>query len=93
MVPLCSEKFVCCCSGRDSCMLLSRCMLPSIRSAPSANLSPFYVPASPVGRARRFKPCPVTLVPTRGCSRLPVRNLDLLRSALSARVLPDTSFF
>ena len=27
------KSFICCCSGRDSCMLTSRCMLPWLRSA------------------------------------------------------------
>ena len=34
------KSFICCCSGRDSCMLISRCMLPSLRSAPCPALCP-----------------------------------------------------
>ena len=73
------ESFICCCSGRDSCMLPSQCMLPSLRSAPSSKLTPLYVPVSPVARSATCKPCPVALVPdsTVGCSRPPARNLDL----------------
>ena len=40
MEPPCSEKFICCCSRRDSCTLPLRCMLPSLRSPPSAKLPP-----------------------------------------------------
>ena len=29
-----AKSFICCCSGRDSCRLTSRCMLPWLRSAP-----------------------------------------------------------
>ena len=32
--------FICCCSGRDSCMLTSRCMLTWLRSAPYPALFP-----------------------------------------------------
>ena len=39
---------VCCCSGRDSCMLTSRCMLPWLRSAPYPALCPCE-PLGPVG--------------------------------------------
>ena len=90
MVPLCPEKF--------SLLLFwsklvhdlpSRCMPPSLRSAPSSKLPPLYVPVSPVARAARCKPCPVVLVPTLGCSRPPARNLDLLTSALSGRIIPE----
>ena len=92
MEPLCSKEFLCRRSGRDSCILPSQCMLPSLRSAPSVNLPPFYVPVSPVAHAPRFKPCPVALVPTLGCSRPPARNLHLLRSALSGRIIPEYIF-
>ena len=92
MVPLCSEKFVCCCSGRYWCMLPSRCMLPSLRSAPSANLPPLYVPVSPVAAPPRFKPCPVALVPTLGCPRPPTRNPHLLKFALSGCIIPEHIF-
>ena len=34
------KSFICCCSGRDSCMLTSRCMLPWLRSAPYPALCP-----------------------------------------------------
>ena len=34
------RSFSCCCSGRDSCMLTSRCMLPWLRSAPYPALCP-----------------------------------------------------
>ena len=67
-------------------------MLPSLGSAPSSKLPPFYVPVSPVARAARCKPCPVALVPTLGCSRPPARNLDLVRSALSGRIIPEDIF-
>ena len=60
------------------------CMPPSLspspRSAPSSKLSPLYVPASPVPRAERCKPCPVALVPTLGCSASRSQPLDLLKS-------------
>ena len=39
---------ICCCSGRDSCMLTSRCMLPWLRSTPYPALCPFE-PLRPVG--------------------------------------------
>ena len=89
MEPLLSKKFVCCYSGRDSCMLPSRCMLPLLRSAPSSYLPPFCVPVSPVARAERCKPCPVALVPTLDRSRSPAHNLDLVRSALSGLIMPE----
>ena len=92
MESLCSEKFICSCSGNDSCMLPSRCMLASMRSAPSAKLPPLYVPMSPVARPPRFKQCPVALVPTLGCSRRPDRNLDLLISALYGHIIPEGTF-
>ena len=58
MEPLCSDKFVCRCSGRDSCTLPSRCMLSSLHSAPSSKLPPFCVPVSPVARtAMQAVPC------------------------------------
>ena len=69
-------------------MLPPRCMLSSLRSAPSCHrfdqvqASPALCPVSPVAPAVRCKPCPVALVPTLGCSRPPSRNLDLLRSAV-----------
>ena len=34
------KSFICCCSGRDSCMLTTRCMLPWLRSAPYPALCP-----------------------------------------------------
>ena len=34
------KTFICCCSGRDSCMLTSRCMLPWLRSIPYPALCP-----------------------------------------------------
>ena len=55
--------------SRLACMLRSRCLPPSLRSAPSSKLSPLYASVIPVSRAKRCKPCPVTLVPTPGCSR------------------------
>ena len=55
-------------------------------------LPPLYVPVSPVARAARCNPCPVALVPTLGCSRPPSRNLDLVRSALSGRIIPESIF-
>ena len=42
------KSFICCCSGRDSCMLTSRCMLPWLRSAPYPALCPCE-PLRPVG--------------------------------------------
>ena len=92
MEPLRSEKFVCCCSGRDSCMLPSRCMLPSLHPVPSSKLPPFCLPVSPVTRAARCKPCPVALVPILGCSRPPARNLDLVRSAMSGSIMTEDFF-
>ena len=70
------KSFICCCSGRDSCMLTSRCMLSWLRSAP---YTPLYVPVSPCTRSATCKPCPMALVPdsTVHCSRPPARNLDL----------------
>ena len=58
------KSFICCCSGRDSCKLTSRCMLPSRRSAPYPALCPCE-PLRPVGdmqavsygaRSRRYSP-------------------------------------
>ena len=58
------KSFICCCSGRDSCMLTSRCMLPSLRSAPHAALCPCE-PLRPVSdmqavsygaRSRQYSP-------------------------------------
>ena len=58
------KTFICCCSGRDSCMLTSRCMLPSLRSAPYPALCPCE-PLGPVGdlqavsygaRSRQYSP-------------------------------------
>ena len=55
---------LCCCSGRDSCMLTSRCMLPWLRSAPYPALCPCE-PLGPVGdmqavsygaRSRQYSP-------------------------------------
>ena len=73
-------------------MLLSRCMLSSLRSAPSAKLPPLYVPVSPVAIAARWKPYAVALVPTLGCYRSPGHNLDLLRSALYGCITPEDIF-
>ena len=42
------KSFICCCSGRDSCMLTSRCMLPWLRSAPYPALC-LCEPLRPVG--------------------------------------------
>ena len=91
MVPLCPEKF--------SLLLLfwSRFMhaaltMHAILAAPSSKPPPLYVPVSPVARAARCKPCLVALVSTLGCSRPPARNLDLLRSALSGRIIPESIF-
>ena len=42
------KSFICCYSGRDSCMLTSRCMLPWLRSAPYPALCPRQ-PLRPVG--------------------------------------------
>ena len=42
------KAFICCCSGRDSCMLPSPCMLPSLHSAPYPALCPCE-PRCPVG--------------------------------------------
>ena len=71
--------------SRLACMLRSRCLPPSPRSAPSSKLSPLYVPVSPVSRADRCKPCPVALVPTLGCSRPLPPSLLLLACALSGK--------
>ena len=58
------KSFICCCSGRDSCMLTSRCMLPWLRSAPYLALCPCK-PLCPVGdmqavsygaRSRQYSP-------------------------------------
>ena len=58
-----TKSITCCCSGRDSCMLTSRCMLP-LRSAPYAALCPCE-PLRPVGdtqavsygaRSRQYSP-------------------------------------
>ena len=73
------KSFICCCSGRDSCMLTSRCMLPWLRSAPY----PALCPCEPLrARSSTCKPCPMALVldSTVHCSRLPARNLDLSSS-------------
>ena len=72
------KSFICCCSGRDSCMLTSRCMLPWLRSAPY----PALYPCEPCARSATRKPCPMALVPdsTVHCSRPPARNLDLSSS-------------
>ena len=75
------KSFICCCSGRDSCMLTSRCMLPWLRSAPYPALCPCG-PLRPVGdmqavsygaRSRQYSP----LLPA---CRPPARNLDLSSS-------------
>ena len=58
------KSFICCCSGRDSCMLTSRCMLPWLRSVPYPALCPCE-PLRPVGdmqtvsygaRSRQYSP-------------------------------------
>ena len=58
------KSFICCCSGRDSCMLTSRCMLPWLRSAPYSVLCPCE-PLRPAGdmqsvsygaRSRQYSP-------------------------------------
>ena len=58
------KSFICCCSGRDSCMLTSRCMLRWLRSAPYPALCPCE-PLRPVGdmqavsygaRSRQYSP-------------------------------------
>ena len=58
------KSFICCCSGRDSCMLTSRCMLPWLRSALYPALCPCQ-PLRPVGdmqavsygaRSRQYSP-------------------------------------
>ena len=60
------KSYICCCSGRDSCMLTSRCMRPWLRSAPYPALCPCE-PLRPVGdmqalsygaRSRPFSPLP-----------------------------------
>ena len=87
------KRFLCCCcSGRDSRTLPSRCMQPALRWAPSSKLPPLYIPVSPVARAARWKPCPAALVPTLAWSRRPARNLDLLRSALSRHIMTESVF-
>ena len=78
-VPRCVTKsFICCCSGRDTCMLTSRCMLLWLRSAPYPALCR-REPLRPVGdtqavsygaRSRQYSP----LLPG---SRPPARNLNL----------------
>ena len=70
-----------CCSGRDSCMLTSRCMLPWLRSTPYPDLCPCE-PLSPWARSATCKPCPMVLIPdsTVHCSRPPARNLHLSSS-------------
>ena len=72
------KSFIWCCSGLDLCMLTSRCMLPSLRSAPY----PALCTLSPCARSATCKPCPMVLVPesTVHCSRSPARNPDLLSS-------------
>ena len=40
-----AKSFICCCSGRDSCMLTSRCMLHSLRSASYPALMSLRAPA------------------------------------------------
>ena len=73
------KSFICCCSGRDWCMLTSRCMLPWLRSAPYPALCPCEALRA---RSTTCKPCPMALVPdsTVHCSRPPARNLDLSSS-------------
>ena len=63
------KSFICCCSGRDSCMLTTRCMLPWPRSAPYPALCPCEH-LHPVGD---MQACPMALVPdsTVLCSRPP----------------------
>ena len=55
--------------SRRACVLRSRCLPLSSRSAPSSELFPLYVPANPTSRAKGCKPYSVALVPTLGCSR------------------------
>ena len=72
------KSFICCCSGRDSFMLTSPCILPWLRAAPY----PALCPCEPLRRSATCKPCPLALVPdsTVHCSRSPARNLDLSSS-------------
>ena len=65
------KSFICCCSGRDSCILTSRCMLPSVRSAPYPALCPCE-PLRPV-RDMQAVSYSMALVPdsTIHCSRPP----------------------
>ena len=74
--------------SRLACMLRSRYVPPSPRSAPSSKLSQLYVPVSAVSRAERCKPCPVALIPTLGCSQPLLPSLLLLASALSGNIIP-----
>ena len=72
-----------------------RCMPPRrarhrlVTDSIKSKLPPLYDAVNPVAPAARCKPSPVALVPTLVCSRPPARNLDLLRSALSGRIMPD----
>ena len=54
------KSFICCCSGRDSCMLTSRCMLPWLHSAPYPALcapAPGDMQAVSYGaRSRQYSP-------------------------------------
>ena len=69
------KSFICCCSGRDSCMLTSRCMLPWLRSA----LYPALCPCQPLRPVGDMQAVSYALVPdsTVHCPRPPGRNLDL----------------
>ena len=82
------KSLICCCSGRDSCMLTSRCMLPLLRSAPYPALCPCE-PPRPVGemkavscgaRSRQYSP----LLPA--SSSLPRSIVEGPRSAPMGRV-------
>ena len=79
--------------SRLACMLRSRRLPSSPRSAPSPKLSLLYVPVSPVSRAERCKPCPVALVSTLGRSRSLSLSLILLASALSGNIITGYVFF
>ena len=82
------KSFICCCSGRDSCMLTSRCMLPWLRSALYPALCPCQ-PLRPVGdmqavsygaRSRQYSP----LLPA--YSSQPRSIVERPRSGLMGRV-------
>ena len=82
------NSFICCCFGRDSCMLTSRCMLPSMRSARYPALCSCE-PLRPVGdmqavsygpRSRQYSP----LLP--GSSSQPRPIVERPRSGTMGRV-------